>query len=172
MIRYQLLALLCFCVPQAFAQGPSKDDTKLHEAMQQMFDAGIGPKRSASKATAAYEHAKRISSNDPRVTYAWGLIQYRRMKRDEGLKLLADAAKQGPATYFPARQATVWFLLSSKRTRQRALAEAETLAQELTQSPNAENQKQRLETAEWLSCLLYTSPSPRDRTRSRMPSSA
>ena len=24
----------------------------------------------------------------------------------------------------------------------------------------------------WLACLLYTSPSPRDRTRSRMPSSA
>ena len=26
--------------------------------------------------------------------------------------------------------------------------------------------------AEWINCLLYTSPSPRDRTRSRMPSSA
>ena len=26
--------------------------------------------------------------------------------------------------------------------------------------------------AEWKGCLLYTSPSPRDRTRSRMPSSA
>ena len=25
---------------------------------------------------------------------------------------------------------------------------------------------------DWLTCLLYTSPSPRDRTRSRMPSSA
>ena len=25
---------------------------------------------------------------------------------------------------------------------------------------------------EWKACLLYTSPSPRDRTRSRMPSSA
>ena len=24
----------------------------------------------------------------------------------------------------------------------------------------------------WIACLLYTSPSPRDRTRSRMPSSA
>ena len=24
----------------------------------------------------------------------------------------------------------------------------------------------------WMTCLLYTSPSPRDRTRSRMPSSA
>ena len=28
------------------------------------------------------------------------------------------------------------------------------------------------EAEEWISCLLYTSPSPRDRTRSRMPSSA
>jgi len=27
-------------------------------------------------------------------------------------------------------------------------------------------------TEEWMTCLLYTSPSPRDRTRSRMPSSA
>ena len=27
-------------------------------------------------------------------------------------------------------------------------------------------------TARWRDCLLYTSPSPRDRTRSRMPSSA
>ena len=26
--------------------------------------------------------------------------------------------------------------------------------------------------SQWASCLLYTSPSPRDRTRSRMPSSA
>ena len=32
---------------------------------------------------------------------------------------------------------------------------------------------ERKETSKWyLSCLLYTSPSPRDRTRSRMPSSA
>ena len=30
----------------------------------------------------------------------------------------------------------------------------------------------RLETWEDIPCLLYTSPSPRDRTRSRMPSSA
>ena len=30
----------------------------------------------------------------------------------------------------------------------------------------------RLQTQERLTCLLYTSPSPRDRTRSRMPSSA
>ena len=28
------------------------------------------------------------------------------------------------------------------------------------------------DTVEYLDCLLYTSPSPRDRTRSRMPSSA
>ena len=31
---------------------------------------------------------------------------------------------------------------------------------------------QNYERLEFLGCLLYTSPSPRDRTRSRMPSSA
>ena len=36
-----------------------------------------------------------------------------------------------------------------------------------------ENQEKELkESRQFLSCLLYTSPSPRDRTRSRMPSSA
>ena len=33
-------------------------------------------------------------------------------------------------------------------------------------------QIQNAKTAQDMSCLLYTSPSPRDRTRSRMPSSA
>ena len=35
----------------------------------------------------------------------------------------------------------------------------------------SDNMKQN-ETAQYINCLLYTSPSPRDRTRSRMPSSA
>ena len=37
-------------------------------------------------------------------------------------------------------------------------------------SPAATELEQKV--TEWISCLLYTSPSPRDRTRSRMPSSA
>ena len=32
--------------------------------------------------------------------------------------------------------------------------------------------KEAIETKKYIDCLLYTSPSPRDRTRSRMPSSA
>ena len=32
--------------------------------------------------------------------------------------------------------------------------------------------EQALQAAGYMTCLLYTSPSPRDRTRSRMPSSA
>ena len=36
---------------------------------------------------------------------------------------------------------------------------------------NRENQRQKNH-IELIACLLYTSPSPRDRTRSRMPSSA
>ena len=37
---------------------------------------------------------------------------------------------------------------------------------------NGEEQKKYEGVQRWYSCLLYTSPSPRDRTRSRMPSSA
>ena len=36
----------------------------------------------------------------------------------------------------------------------------------------ARQQRHEFITVEHLLCLLYTSPSPRDRTRSRMPSSA
>ena len=40
-------------------------------------------------------------------------------------------------------------------------------------SDEGEEKMVECETAEqFMSCLLYTSPSPRDRTRSRMPSSA
>ena len=38
--------------------------------------------------------------------------------------------------------------------------------------PAKEDQWTNLDDQEWEICLLYTSPSPRDRTRSRMPSSA
>ena len=37
---------------------------------------------------------------------------------------------------------------------------------------NADGSEQLAGAADYTSCLLYTSPSPRDRTRSRMPSSA
>ena len=43
------------------------------------------------------------------------------------------------------------------------------------QSEMANNLRQRIQKGCWLvsySCLLYTYPSPRDRTRARMPSSA
>ena len=46
------------------------------------------------------------------------------------------------------------------------------LAEELVNLPTAEAIHARLKAALPEACLLYTSPSPRDRTRSRMPSSA
>ena len=44
----------------------------------------------------------------------------------------------------------------------------------LADTKNAKNFAEAIENTDELivSCLLYTSPSPRDRTRSRMPSSA
>ena len=35
-----------------------------------------------------------------------------------------------------------------------------------------DNKNWKFKSTEYIACLLYTSPSPRDRTRSRMPSSA
>ena len=37
---------------------------------------------------------------------------------------------------------------------------------------DAEREKQKIESVQAMACLLYTSPSPRDRQKSRMPSSA
>ena len=49
----------------------------------------------------------------------------------------------------------------------------ETLPMLLTLNPDVDVMLvPRINTVEGLTCLLYTSPSPRDRTRSRMPSSA
>ena len=52
-------------------------------------------------------------------------------------------------------------------TGERAAALARELVAQLSQMRGA-----ALKIGQVLSCLLYTSPSPRDRTRSRMPSSA
>ena len=41
-----------------------------------------------------------------------------------------------------------------------------------TENPLVKDKKGAPYTNEFIACLLYTSPSPRDRTRSRMPSSA
>ena len=52
----------------------------------------------------------------------------------------------------------------SEQTRQRMLSEDPLLGDLDNQLKDIEKKKK--------DCLLYTSPSPRDRTRSRMPSSA
>ena len=63
--------------------------------------------------------------------------------------------------------------LLSRRRLERELAEEMDLHRALSGGPAFGNVTLAREDARavWL-CLLYTSPSPRDRTRSRMPSSA
>ena len=46
------------------------------------------------------------------------------------------------------------------------------ISRELTKLLNTTDQLAQKKNDQYISCLLYTSPSPRDRTRSRMPSSA
>ena len=51
--------------------------------------------------------------------------------------------------------------------------EGETAAQSMARSVELAQQAEKLGfTRMWYTCLLYTSPSPRDATLSRMPSSA
>ena len=62
--------------------------------------------------------------------------------------------------YFKLRRQTFFY-------EQKILPESETDAQDFKAIPIV-----ALASSWSISCLLYTSPSPRDRTRSRMPSSA
>lgn len=140
-----------------FVDAPSAqtdDGEKLGAIVTEMFDAGIGPGRSAAKAHSAYEQARRRAPADPRIKHAWGLIQYRRMKRDEAMKLFAEAADAGAETYFPARQTAVWLLISSSKNRKRGLAEIQTLAHQLADATDEATRQSRLAIAEWISEIL------------------
>ena len=63
-----------------------------------------------------------------------------------------------------------------QRTRMRRLVEREKASSSASSTPDTSAGAERDDDAEdeggGNTCLLYTSPSPRDRTRSRMPSSA
>ena len=58
--------------------------------------------------------------------------------------------------------------------KRQELADAlvELLELDVTQAQRTEELRREMRDAREAHCLLYTSPSPRDRTRSRMPSSA
>ena len=62
--------------------------------------------------------------------------------------------------------------LSEYLTKGRLILVDGTLSSSLWKDKNGESQIQLSITAESIACLLYTSPSPRDKRQSRMPSSA
>ena len=74
---------------------------------------------------------------------------------------------------FPEVSSTVLELLSTEEMVEVDRLMTDVLKIELIQMmENAGRNLARLCIERYLHCLLYTSPSPRDRTRSRMPSSA
>ena len=96
------------------------------------------------------------------------------VQREMTARLDADAAQRVDA----ARSAVAARLAELQADQQRRL---ESLAAELAgdnrfrsalSDPESADRQWLLDWASVTSCLLYTSPSPRDRTRSRMPSSA
>ena len=145
------------CIESAVSQTKqlsSTEQSRLHDVVSQMFEAGIGAKRSATKAQALFEQAKRISPNDSRVIYAWGLIQHRRMKRDEAMELFAKAADGSSQTYFPARKTAIWLLIGSTKNREKGLMEIQKLAQQLADTNDEQRRSERVATARWVSEVL------------------
>ena len=152
-----ICVLLTMCIESAVSQTKqlsSTEQSRLHDVVSQMFEAGIGAKRSATKAQALFEQAKRISPNDSRVIYAWGLIQHRRMKRDEAMELFAKAADGSSQTYFPARKTAIWLLIGSTKNRKKGLMEIQTLAQQLADANDEQRRSERVATARWVSEIL------------------
>ncbi len=151
MVRVALLACL---TTQVFGQVATPDDLRLHGAVKRMFDAGIGPNRSAAELQAAYNFARRIGPGDPRVTYAWALFQYRRMKRDEAMQLFSGVARQAAEPYFPAWQTHINLLLMSSKSRTKGLSEIKALAQQLTTAKAPATRIERVAMAGWVSEVL------------------
>ena len=92
---------------------------------------------------------------------------------------VGGATYQVPVEVRPGRATTLalrWLVAFSRQRREKTMAER--LANELLDASNGlgASVKRREDTHKMAeankACLLYTSPSPRDRTRSRMPSSA
>jgi hypothetical protein len=142
-----VFVLLTACISPALSQTKQLSSTQqatLHDVVSRMFEAGIGAKRSATKAQALFEQAKRISPGDSRVLYAWGLIQYRRMKRDEAMELFAKSADGSSQTYFPARKTAAWLLIGSTKNRKKGLMEIQTLAQQLATANDKQQHSERV----------------------------
>ena len=106
---------------------------------------------------------------------AYWVANYTEIKDDERLKKYAVKAKEAVEKYsgkIIARSANNVTLEGREMVRV-ALAEFP----DIETAKNCYNSEEYVEARKHLennatSCLLYTSPSPRDRTRSRMPSSA
>ena len=84
-----------------------------------------------------------------------GFLNYRPLSGYDLKKVFDNSVRH----FWPADQSQIYRTLAK-------LAEWEHVEQEIVRGLDRPDRK------EYRICLLYTSPSPRDRTRSRMPSSA
>ena len=108
------------------------------------------------KGPEAVAEATELAELDPNDAIVWfvkGKAHYIDNQFEEALACFSKAAE------IDKENAQVWHMMGYALISLNRLAEAEQ-ALEYVKAVQPEN------------CLLYTSPSPRDRTRSRMPSSA
>lgn len=149
---FALASFLCQ-MPTAAADEPAPASKELEAALREMFAAGMAPGQS-TKAERAYGAAKRLSKQDPRVEYAWGLILARQLKLDDAAKQFTVALGPADRRYLPAWRARVWTHLSAGRLKE-GLEDLVPLALHLLAETADDNVSQEeLETAEWLGRVL------------------
>ena len=97
-----------------------------------------------------------------------GLIDARRVTREVAYQASSDNFHTHLMTCHKGSQGKVGCRLACPAETRQATAPVQLLPRMEDDDPLEPAERPR----SWKTCLLYTSPSPRDRTRSRMPSSA
>lgn len=144
------ILILCNFVPAAQSDASARP-TELKVAIQELFKTGIGPRRSREDAKAAYERAQRLAPGDPRLDYAWGLVQLRWLERDEGHTALMRAATPDSVVFLPATKASIWDKLARRASFTDGLSQLQDFARQVARM---EQGPEATEAALWLGELF------------------
>ena len=145
-----------------------KEEDRLQESVRQAHRKLLMVSKQADEAWQRQKVAEEARnmwsemSHNAGETMESGILKIRLKGADQKLK---KAATEAGVTHTKLEKAAA--LVSAKERQLRTVSRKVLL--HLARSKAADAEQQALEAR---ACLLYTSPSPRDRTRSRMPSSA
>jgi hypothetical protein len=147
------LLLLGFSIGTATGTEPGKNavrESALGEQLVVFFEEGFkrGP-RVAAEAQQRYKSISADSSNDPRIDYAFGLVQLRQLKNKEAQASFKIATNRPGKPYWPAWQALIWTHGAAKETVF-AYDRLTEMAKRLVETDNAPEDANVVEQVGWI----------------------